>query len=190
MKQLPNILTVLRIVMTAVLIDLFLHGGAGFRFGAGLLFIGAAVTDFFDGYLARRYEVISRFGKIMDPIADKFLMLSVFALFVVDGIMPLWILIVIAMREIGITVWRLMVMARGAVLAAERAGKIKTVIQMVTASLMFAFIIARDAGIAGASVLELGALLGQGLFYLTAGVTLVSGFLAVRQYTRRERPAV
>ena len=109
---------------------LFLKEGVAAKSLALALFCLAATTDYLDGYLARKYKLVSNFGKIMDPIADKFLTLSIFFVLAKMGIIWSWMVWVIAVREIGITVWRLLAMYRGKVLAAEKLGKWKTVSQM------------------------------------------------------------
>ena len=90
----------------------------------------ASITDFYDGYLAKTRGLISDFGKIMDPISDKILMLSIFFALAYMGIVAWWMVILIAVREIYVTLDRLWSMKKGQVLSAERAGKIKTVFQM------------------------------------------------------------
>jgi len=96
------------------------------------LFLLACLSDFLDGFLARRWNIVSEFGKLMDPIADKFLTLGCFTVFVMKNIMPLWALIIIAGREILLTVIRMYYSKKhGTVFAALKLGKLKTVIQMV-----------------------------------------------------------
>src|SRR5690554_4255179 len=100
------------------------------RWWALLVFLVAAATDYLDGYLARRWSVVSSFGQLADPIADKALVLiTLGALVVVDGV-PWWPLAVLAVRELGVTVGRLAV-AKDVVIAASRGGKLKTVLQLL-----------------------------------------------------------
>ncbi len=99
------------------------------RWWALILVLLASLTDWLDGYLARRWNVVSSFGKLADPIADKALVLGILAALVwVDGI-PWWPLAILIVREVGVTVGRLAV-AKGVVIPASRGGKIKTVLQM------------------------------------------------------------
>jgi len=132
----PNVLTVLRIVMTVGFIQLFLDSHFA---AAAILFMLASVTDYWDGYLARKYQLVTAFGKIMDPVADKFLILAAFGLFASIEFVAWWIFWIIAAREIGITVFRFAAMAKGKVLAAEKAGKAKTILQMATIGVMLVF---------------------------------------------------
>ena len=129
---LPNLLTATRLGAVPVLLALMLVGGAAegpMRWAALVVFLVAAATDFLDGFLARRWHVVSSFGKLADPIADKALILSgLLTIVIVDGI-PWWPLVAIAVREIAITVGRLAVAPR-AVIPASRGGKVKTVLQL------------------------------------------------------------
>lgn len=124
-------------------LGLIFQTGLFYKFAAFVVFVIAAITDFLDGYIARKYNLISNFGKIMDPISDKFLMLSCFYVFVNVGLVAPWMFVVIAAREIGVTVHRLMIIKTGQVVAADWTGKIKTVLQMVTAILILLFMIAQ-----------------------------------------------
>lgn len=104
------------------------------RWLALLVFLVAGATDYFDGYLARRWRVVSTFGKLADPIADKVLILSALAMItVIDGI-GWWAVIVLALREVAVTVGRLMV-AGDTVISASQGGKIKTALQVTSVGL-------------------------------------------------------
>ncbi|WNM23381.1 CDP-diacylglycerol--glycerol-3-phosphate 3-phosphatidyltransferase [Demequina capsici] len=137
-SALPNLLTVLRLIaVPVVVVALLLDGGAdgAWRWAALAVFVAAAITDYLDGYLARRWKVVSDFGKLADPIADKALVLaSLVTLVVTDGL-AWWPVAIIAFREVYVTVGRLLV-ASDVVIAASRGGKLKTVLQI--ASVTFA----------------------------------------------------
>ncbi|HOY08921.1 MAG TPA: CDP-diacylglycerol--glycerol-3-phosphate 3-phosphatidyltransferase [Candidatus Omnitrophota bacterium] len=126
----PNVLTVSRIFLTLGFIFFIKQGDILSVCLAGCFFVLASVTDYYDGYFAKKRNQVSNFGKIMDPIADKFLILSAFYIFMRMHIVASWIFYLIALREILLTGFRLTAMLLGRVLAAERAGKIKTVLQM------------------------------------------------------------
>ncbi len=134
---LPNALTVLRLVLVPVfLVLLFLHpADFGWRMVATAAFGVAILTDFFDGNLARRYGLVSDFGKIWDPIADKALTGAAFIALSILGELPWWVTIVILVREWGIT-WMRVVMLKYGVMAAAAGGKLKTLLQSI-ALLMF-----------------------------------------------------
>lgn len=128
---LPNALTVLRLVLVPVFVVLLLHpADPGWRLAATLAFGIAILTDFFDGRLARRYGLISDFGKIWDPIADKALTGAAFICLSVLGELPWWITVLILVREWGIT-WMRVAMLKYGVMAANAGGKLKTVLQSV-----------------------------------------------------------
>lgn len=134
--NLPNVLTIFRIVLTFVFIFIFIQDGLGSRILALIIFTAASLTDFFDGYLARKYNLITPFGKLMDPIADKFLILSAFFISMQLQLIAAWMFIVIFVREVVVTGLRLIAMKRGIALAAEGAGKLKTILQIVAVYLI------------------------------------------------------
>ncbi|QKJ19806.1 CDP-diacylglycerol--glycerol-3-phosphate 3-phosphatidyltransferase [Microbacterium hominis] len=136
-RQLPNAITIVRILCAPVFLWMLLaDGGADgpLRWWAAVLFIVAIATDGVDGYLARRYEIVTDLGKLLDPIADKVLTGFAFVGLSILLELPWWVTIVILVREIGITVYRFMVVSDH-VLAAAWMGKLKTVAQGVALSL-------------------------------------------------------
>lgn len=138
-RQLPNAITVARIPLAVIFFVLLLIGGTYgvndlvMRWIAAVLFIVAISTDWVDGYLARRYDIVSDFGKLWDPIADKLLTGAGFVGLAVLGELNWWLVIVILIREVGITVHRLIV-AKEHVVAAAWMGKVKTAVQAVALS--------------------------------------------------------
>lgn len=127
----PNALTVLRILMVPLFLVLLLADGGNdvtLRWWALIVFLLAMFTDFVDGYLARRNNLITNFGKIADPIADKSLMAAALIGLAIIVELPWWVPVIILVREFGITVLRFF-MIRIAVMPASRGGKIKTVLQ-------------------------------------------------------------
>ena len=146
--NLPNILTLSRIGFAFVLVYLLLLNSLTGNMWAAFFFIIASLTDYYDGYLAKKNGLISDFGKIMDPISDKIMMLSIFFALASIGRVMWWMVILIAIREIVVTVDRLISMRNGQVLAAERAGKLKTVFQMVSVSLILIYLILDQAAFA------------------------------------------
>ncbi|PKQ22578.1 MAG: CDP-diacylglycerol--glycerol-3-phosphate 3-phosphatidyltransferase [Actinobacteria bacterium HGW-Actinobacteria-5] len=134
---LPNALTVLRLILVPVfLVLLFVHPDQfSWRLAATLAFSVAILTDLFDGKIARRYNLVSDFGKIWDPIADKALTGAAFISLSILGELPWWITIIILVREWGIT-WMRAAMLKYEVMAAAAGGKLKTVLQSI-ALIMF-----------------------------------------------------
>ncbi len=139
-RQLPNAITIVRILCAPVFLWLLLaDGGAdtALRWWATALFVVAIATDGIDGYLARRHDIVTDLGKLLDPIADKALTGVAFVGLSILGELPWWITIVVLVREIGITVYRFVVVSDH-VLAAAWMGKLKTVAQAVALSLALA----------------------------------------------------
>ncbi|WP_336645286.1 CDP-diacylglycerol--glycerol-3-phosphate 3-phosphatidyltransferase [Microbacterium sp. USHLN186] len=138
-RQLPNAITIARIPLALVFFVLLLAAGTfgaqnpTLRWVAGILFVVAISTDWVDGYLARRHDIVSDFGKLWDPIADKLLTGAGFIGLAVLVEVPWWIVIVILVREWGITVHRFMIVSEH-VVAAAWMGKIKTAVQAVALS--------------------------------------------------------
>ena len=133
----PNALTVLRILMVPLFLVFLLADGGNdvtLRWWALVVFLVAMFTDFVDGYLARRYNLITNFGKIADPIADKSLMAAALIGLAIIVELPWWVPVIILVREFGITVLRFF-MIRIAVMPASRGGKIKTVLQTAAIAL-------------------------------------------------------
>ena len=131
--NLPNKLTVGRMIAVPFFIAAYM---LEFYIVAFVLFVAASVTDFFDGYLARKHNLVSNFGKIMDPLADKILVYSAFCLMVDDNTIAGWMLIVILAREFVVAGMRTVAASEGIVIAAAMSGKIKTVLQMIAVPLL------------------------------------------------------
>ena len=132
--NLPNKLTVLRVCMVPVFVVFMLWNGFGTasKYVAAAIFILASMTDWLDGYLARKNNLVTDFGKFMDPIADKLLVCSALICLVEKGALAAWIVIIIIGREFIISGFRLIAAENGVVIAANYWGKFKTVSQMVT----------------------------------------------------------
>lgn len=131
--NIANVLTIVRVILVPLfVVALFAAGGhqPSWRWVATGVFAVAAVTDRFDGHLARKYGLITDFGKLADPIADKALIGAALVGLSVLGDLPWWMTVVICVREIGVTALRLAVVRRG-VIAAGRGGKLKTLVQSV-----------------------------------------------------------
>ena len=133
--NLPNKLTVGRIVAVPFFIAAYMMG---YNLVAFVLFIVASFTDMLDGKIARKYQLVTNFGKIMDPLADKLLVCSALIALVEMGRIPSWIVIVIISREFIISGFRLVAADNGVVIAASYWGKFKTTFQMVMVCLMIA----------------------------------------------------
>ncbi|MCD4743295.1 MAG: CDP-diacylglycerol--glycerol-3-phosphate 3-phosphatidyltransferase [Desulfobacteraceae bacterium] len=126
----PNFLTLLRIFAIPVIIIFLLFDTRATTFFAALIFSIASVTDYLDGYLARKYGLVSSLGKMLDPLADKLLISSVFIMLVSLDFMPAWIACVIVGREIAVTGLRSILAEHGEDVAASMLGKYKTGFQI------------------------------------------------------------
>lgn len=178
MSYLPNLLTVSRLFLTILFIIFLQRDGLGASLLAAGAFTAASLTDYFDGYLARKHQLITSFGKIMDPIADKFLMLAAFYIFADIGAIKAWMFWVIFAREILVTLSRFWAMKRGAVIAAEKAGKYKTVIQIVAVSVLLLLRLITQTSLSEVLIepyFEWWVVGIDVLMYLTVAVTVYSG---------------
>ena len=131
--NLPNKLTMGRIFAIPVFIVVFLMD---YRIAAAVIFILAAVTDMLDGHIARKHNLVTNFGKLMDPLADKLLVMSALICMVEVGDVAGWMVVVILGREFIITGMRQVAAAQGIVIAAGTTGKIKTITQMIAIPLL------------------------------------------------------
>ena len=137
--NLPNKITVFRILMIPFFVAcMLIKEIPHHEIIAGVIFIIAALSDLVDGKIARHYNLVTNFGKFMDPLADKLLVQSALLCFVANGLLPAWIAIVIMSREFIISGFRLVAADKGIVIAAGYLGKLKTVFQMVM-SIMLIF---------------------------------------------------
>jgi CDP-diacylglycerol--glycerol-3-phosphate 3-phosphatidyltransferase len=174
LMNIANVLTMVRIALVPLFVlALFADGGhqSGWRIVAAAVFGVAAITDRFDGQLARKYGLVTDFGKLADPIADKALIGSALIGLSVLGDLAWWITLVVCGREIGITLLRLVVVRRG-VIPAGRGGKLKTLVQSVAIAVL---LLPLTGGLATA---------GMALMYVAVALTVLTGLDYVGQATR------
>ncbi len=188
--NLPNKLTTARLFLTVAFVAIMSIEAIPSRTTIGLaLFLVASFTDFLDGYIARSRNLVTDFGKLMDPLADKILTSAVFVLLSAAGAIPAWITILIISRELLVTGLRLIASAQGRVLAADNLGKWKTTFQIITAT--YFLIVQGGEEVALSAVSEaLGRdplhHLGPVLLVACTGLTLVSGL----SYALRNRSLI
>ena len=181
--NLPNKLTILRIIMTPVFLITLLCDFPFHYLVAMLIFIAASITDFIDGKIARSQNLITNFGKFMDPLADKMLTTAAFLGFITLNIGSgvVWITFIVLIREFLMTSLRLSAATTGTVIAANMWGKAKTVCQMIAIIFgLFSQIIIFDLGVGTSSVF--GILLSSlttALLWLSAVLTVISGVFYV-----------
>ena len=134
-----NKLTILRVLMIPAFLVVLYWGFPGSRYVALGIYIVACLTDLLDGYIARHYNQITNFGKFMDPLADKMLVMAAMCYFVECGQMPGWCLAIVLLREFAVSGMRLVAVEQGRVIAAAWSGKVKTASTMVCLCLMLVF---------------------------------------------------
>ena len=133
MNTTANKITIFRVLMIPVFLVL---AYTGLRYWALAVFVLASLSDLLDGYVARHYHQVTNFGKFMDPLADKVLVMAAMCYFVESGRMPGWALAVVLLREFGVSGLRLIAVEQGRVIAAAKSGKIKTAATMFCLCLM------------------------------------------------------
>lgn len=137
--NLPNKLTVTRVILIPFFVFALLFQGGenqAFRYVAAAIFIIASLTDLLDGKIARKYNLVTNFGKFMDPLADKLLVCSALICLIELGQLPAWMVIIIISREFIISGFRLVASDNGIVIAASYWGKFKTTFQMIAVILL------------------------------------------------------
>lgn len=145
--NLPNKLSLLRIILTFIFMFFLLSQGLAAKYAAFIVFALAALTDFYDGRIARKMNIVTDFGKLIDPIADKILVLAAFLAFVEMKIIPAWTVVLIIARELVITSLRLLAISKKTYLAAAIGGKHKTVSQIVVIFVILIFLIVKETAV-------------------------------------------
>jgi len=171
----PNIITLTRIPALFLIVGCLYLPGQFAAFLAFLFFVLGSLSDWLDGFLARRYNMMSNFGKLMDALTDKVFVVGICVALLPTKVLPAWgivLVLLIITREFFVTGLRLVAASRGRVLAAERMGKIKTATQMVSIGIL---LFVRIFEAPGSMLLSLG-VLGLSLFVVAAILTVYSGF--------------
>ena len=165
--NLPNKITVLRVLLIPFFIVFMMLGESWADWAALAVFVAASLTDFVDGHLARKLNMITDFGKFMDPLADKMLVAAAMILLTEKGIIPAWVVIVIIGREFIVSGFRMLAAEKGLVIAAGWWGKIKTAETMVMLVVVLLF---QALGLAGGAYY----VIDQILIYLALALTIIS----------------
>ncbi len=178
--NLPNKLTLVRIILTFIFMFFLFSRGLLAKYLAFFVFGLACLTDFYDGRIARKNNIVTDFGKLLDPIADKILVLAAFLAFVEMKIIPAWMVVLVIGRELVITSLRLLAVSKKTYLSATIGGKHKTLSQMVTIFIILIFLIVRETALRFFTFWNpsLEYWLGWGIFVLmllTVTLTLISG---------------
>nr|WP_041468266.1 CDP-diacylglycerol--glycerol-3-phosphate 3-phosphatidyltransferase [Chloroherpeton thalassium] len=141
---LPNQLTTLRILLTPLFIWLTISDDPHLRLWGVVVFVVASLTDLYDGYHARKYGVVTRWGAFMDPLADKILITSAFLVYVFEGYVELWMVLVIAFRDIVVTLLRIYAEVKDKPVITSKSAKLKTFFQNVFAYVMLLFMFLKE----------------------------------------------
>ncbi|HZK43610.1 MAG TPA: CDP-diacylglycerol--glycerol-3-phosphate 3-phosphatidyltransferase [Syntrophomonadaceae bacterium] len=175
--NLPNTLTIMRIILIPIFMFVFLTGIPYGDFIATGVFILAAITDSLDGYLARKWNQITKLGIILDPLADKMLITAALISLVQLGRLPGWIAVIIIVREFAVTGLRSVKAEEGIIIPASNSGKIKTVTQIIAIILLISESIYKP---------YLDIQIGMWVMYLAVFITIVSGLEYFYKYKSTE----
>lgn len=175
--NLPNRLTLTRLYLCAALVITMEIEGAYRGAFAIFFFALASITDWLDGYLARKWNQITDFGKLMDPLADKVLISAAFIGLLSHQLLPAWFVVAVITREFLVTGLRMLAASKGLILAAEKAGKHKTITQITTALTGLLILALQDVGLRPEVTDRLHNIVLVPLIWLTLAVTVFSGIL-------------
>jgi len=173
--SLPNGVTVLRILAIPLILVLLFYMGRGYQLLTGLLFLGAAVTDTLDGYLARSRGMETTLGKFLDPLADKLLVVTALIALIPAREIPVWMVIVIVGREIAITGLRGIAVSQDIIISASTLGKYKTVFEV--ASIFFLIL-------NGSYFVINFRPIGMVLLWVALGIAVISGVDYFKKYLK------
>lgn len=165
--NLPNKLTLFRVLLIPILVIVMMMDVPGKFLTACIIFIVASITDFLDGKIARKYNLVTDFGKFMDPLADKLLVISTLICMIENDLASGWMVIIIVSRELAVSILRAIAAADGTVIAAGKSGKWKTATQMISIVLL---LFGRHLG--NLAVLKVG----NALLIISVLLTLYSGW--------------
>lgn len=163
--NIPNILTMIRVALIPVFVLFYIFNIPMWALWAGIVFLAASITDFLDGYLARKWNQITTFGKFVDPIADKLLVLAALLILLDCKVLPMVVVLVLLAREFLISGFRLVAVSKGVVIAADKSGKLKTASQMLAI-----IIILFSPQLFG----EIGMMIGIILMYISVALSVYS----------------
>ena len=181
--KLPLFLTLLRIVMTLPIILLALGSSPWMIWAAIVLFIIASITDYYDGYYARKYNQVTNLGKFMDPVADKILVSSLLILFVFQNKVDIWMVILFITRDTLIGGIRAAASADGVIISAQTTGKWKAALQMISIPLI---LLDLNFGFIGLESLS-AEKIGYFLLWFSVGLSLFSGWQYIQLYVTQRK---
>ncbi len=178
-KWIPNFLTSTRILLVPVFLYFLFADFSHGKLLALIVFIVAAVTDAYDGKIARKHNIVTKFGIFFDPLADKFLVLSAFYAFmffpVLSTTVKLWMIILISFRDIVVTFLRMIMQYQDITMITSKLGKIKTALQFITIHLILIFLILKSYSVS----LPSDILYNESLYFLMVITTLITFYTGV-----------
>ena len=181
-KWLPNFLTSSRIFLVPVFLYFLFSDFSHGKLLALIFFVIAAITDAYDGKIARKHNIVTKFGIFLDPLADKFLVLSAFYAFMfisdLDTTIKLWMIILISFRDILVTLLRTIMQYKGITMITSKLGKIKTALQLITIHLILIFLIFNSYSIAIPSDL----FYNESLYFLMVITTIITFYTGVHYF--------
>ena len=181
-KWVPNLLTSSRIFLVPVFLYFLFSDFSHGKLLALIFFLIAAITDAYDGKIARKHNIVTKFGIFFDPLADKFLILSAFYAFmffpILSTTVKLWMIILISFRDILVTLIRTIMQYKGITMITSKLGKIKTIFQLVTIHLILIFLILKSYSVAIPSDL----FYNESLYFLMVITTLITFYTGVHYF--------
>ena len=181
-KWLPNFLTSSRILLVPVFLYFLFSDFSHGKILALIIFIIASITDVLDGKIARKYNLISKFGIFFDPLADKILILSAFYAFmfipILSTTVKLWMIILISFRDIVVTTLRTILQYKGVTMITSKVGKIKTTLQLITIHLILIFLIVQSYSI----ILPFNILYNYSLYFFMVVTTIITFYTGVHYF--------
>ncbi len=187
LKYLPNIISFARVILSPVFFVLIISGEPADISAACVIYGIAAISDYFDGFLARKFNIISSVGKFLDPLADKFLTGASFIAFVVMGLVPLWMVIVVLARDFGTTLLRVYADSISKPIATSWSAKVKTFIQMTFIFyLLILILLSQPTFVAGVSAFASELLISEITYYIMLALTLFTVWTAI-EYVYRNK---
>jgi len=181
-KWIPNLLTSSRIILVPIFIYFLFSDHEHGKFIALIIFIIAAITDAYDGKIARKHNLITKFGIFFDPLADKFLILSAFYAFmffpILSDAVKIWMIILISFRDILVTILRTIMEYKGITMITSKLGKAKTAFQFITINLILVFLIVDSYN----STIKLNFLTNEILYFFMFSTTIITFYTGLHYF--------
>lgn len=182
----PNIFSLSRIIIAPIFLLLVVEGGSANIVIACILFVVGALTDYFDGWFARRYHEVTKWGKFFDPLADKFLTTAAFIAFVVLDIIPFWMVAVIIVRDFGTTAMRAYADSVQSSIKTSKSAKFKTFLQMTFIAILLFALLLRHTGAVEAALMD-SIIYSDGIYISMLALTLITVWTAIEYLIQNKK---